>query len=200
MSGWAEVASIAVSGLGTAAVTGALVYYGQQTKALRAQVALQTEQAERSLASDRAGLDLQLMEFIMSLDRVFISEPELRPYIYDGRPIPSDDPSRARVLATAELVVDLAETVMSMARHGQLEPDDERAWRVALGWYGRSPAVRLVVEQSRETYLASTVEVLLADTQEHAHPASGKERAEPADGATHDNTSPSPAEPSPPVG
>lgn len=178
MTTWTDIASIVVSALGTAAVAGALVYYGQQTKALRTQVALQTEQAARSLTSSRAGLDLRLMELVMSLDRLFIEEPELRPYFYDGLPVPDDNPVRNRVLATGELIADLAETVLSGARHGQLDPEDERAWRVALHWYARSPAVRFVAERMREAYRPSTIELLLAEDPEYAHPLTGKAPAD----------------------
>jgi hypothetical protein len=87
------------------------------------------------------------MGYTMALDRVFIDLPELRPYFYDGREVPDDEPMRARVMATAELIVDLADSVSSMICHGQLDHSDQKAWEVALRLYGRSQAVNLVIEE-----------------------------------------------------
>ena len=69
---------------------------------------------------------------------------------------------RARVMATAELIVDLADTVASMVRHGQLDDKDVAAWRNALQGYGRSPAVRLVAAGGEGAWRESTLEMLIA--------------------------------------
>jgi hypothetical protein len=147
LSEWVDIASIAVAGVGSAAVATALVYSSRQVRALQAQLEFDHDQAQNSLIAQRAANDLELMGYTMALDRVFIDLPELRPYFYDGKDVPRDEPLRSRVMATAELIVDLADSVSSMMGHGQLDPSDQKAWQVALRSYGRSQAVRRVVEE-----------------------------------------------------
>ncbi len=98
----------------------------------------------------------------MALDRLFVDIPELRPYFYNDQDVPADEPMRAQVLATAELIVDLADSVSSMMRHSQLDLSDQAAWAEALAVYGRSPAVRLIIEDDGygEAWRESTIALL----------------------------------------
>jgi hypothetical protein len=107
------------------------------------------------------------MGYTMALDRVFIDLPELRPYFYDGREVPDDEPMRARVMATAELIVDLADSVSSMMGHGQLDPSDQKAWEVALRSYGRSQAVSLIIEEdgNEGAWRKPTIDLLRGTTK-----------------------------------
>ena len=146
MNDWVSMVSVVFSGIGSAAVALALFYSSREVKELRAQLEFSQKQAQDLLVAQRAANDLKLMSHAMALDRLFIDHPELRPHIYDGREIPDEEPKRSSVLATAELVVDLADSVASMIRHGQLHPSDEKAWEAALRFWGRSPAVRSMVE------------------------------------------------------
>jgi hypothetical protein len=172
MNDWVSMASVVFSGIGSAAVAAALLYSSREVKELQAQLEFSQKQAQDLLTAQRAANDLKLMSHAMALDRLFVDHPELRPHIYDGWEIPEEEPQRSSVLATAELVVDLADTVASMMRHGQLHPSDEKAWETALRFWGRSPAVRLMVENDptggawRESTLA-----LLRNTDEPGHPA-----------------------------
>jgi hypothetical protein len=159
---WAEIALIAVSGIGSMAVVAALVYSARQAKTLQAQLAHQIGQADEALIAQRAANDLKLMEHAMALDRVFVDAPELRGFFYEGWEPPVDSLERARVMATAELIVDLADTVASMVRHGQLDEKDVTAWRSALQGYGRSPAVRLVAAAGEGAWRESTLKMLIA--------------------------------------
>jgi hypothetical protein len=170
MSQLADVVSIATSALGSVAIAGALFYSARQTKALQDQLVLDREQAERALVAHRANNDLQLMTHAMALDRLFVELPELRPYFYDGEPIPDGDPERGRVISAAELIVDLADTVASMQRHGQLDPEDEAAWAIAMEWYGRSPAVRLVAAHGAGMWRSATLRLLAIDGEARVHP------------------------------
>jgi hypothetical protein len=168
-----EIPLIVVSGIGSAAVTVALLYSARQTRTLKAQFELDNDQAERSLTTQRAGNDLKLMELVMALDRLFIEEPGLRQYFYDGREIPDDELTRTRVIATAEYIIDLADSVANMIRLEQLDLEDQEAWAIALKWYGRSPAVRLVAKQGAGAWRQSTLALLLADEGETTHPVVG---------------------------
>lgn len=131
---------------------------------------LDREQAQLALKAHRANNDLQLMAHTMALDRVFIENPDLRPYFYEGEPIPDDEPLRGRVLSTAELIVDLVDTVASMLRHGQLDDEDIGPWGLALAWYGRSPAVRFVALNGEGVWRASTLALMALDGRETVHP------------------------------
>jgi hypothetical protein len=173
MSSVTDVAATVVGALGVPAVFGALFYAAQQAKLHRAQVELQTQQEARTATTSRAALDLQLIRMAVSLDQLFIDSPDLRPFIYDAQV------QRWRVLAIAELIVDLADAVGSMVRHDQLHPDDERAWAEAIGWYGRSPAVRYIAEQYADIYRPPTVGWLLADPVAAKHPLTADAKQAP---------------------
>ena len=149
MSEWVDITSVVASGVGSAALAAALIYSVQQVKTLREQLTLESDQAERALVAQQASNDLKLMEHAMAVDRLFIEFPELRQYIYDDNGLPDEEPLRARILATAELIVDLTDSVANMIRFGELDSEDQEAWAIALGFYGRSPIVRLVAEQGQ---------------------------------------------------
>jgi hypothetical protein len=102
------------------------------------------------------------MGHVLALDRLFIDSPELRPYFYEEAPLPLEEPARSRVLATGELIVDLADSVASMVRHGQLSPEATNAWAAALGGWGRSPAVQeiLALDQTAGAWHQNTVDLL----------------------------------------
>lgn len=167
---WTDIALIVVSGVGSAAVAIALVYSARQAKTLQAQLAHQLAQADESATAQRAANDLKLMEQVMALDRIFIEMPELRGFFYDGLDLPHDEIERARVMSTAELVIDLADTVASLIRHGQLDEEDKRSWSAALQAYGRSPAVRSMARQGEGAWRNSTLALLRgAQTNEQPH-------------------------------
>jgi hypothetical protein len=173
MKEWVDISTVVVSGVGSAALVAALLYSVQQVKTLRAQLTLESDQAERALVAQRASNDLKLMEHAMAVDRLFIDIPELRPYIYDGQDLPDEEPLRAQILATAELIVDLTDSVANMIRFGQLDPKDQEAWAIALGFYGRSPIVRLVAEQGQGAWRESTIALLMRDSEYTCHPVRG---------------------------
>lgn len=164
--GWTEIASIVVSGLGTVAVLIALVFTIKQAKILSEKLDLDHKQAQRSAVVQRAANDLKLMGYTMALDRLFIRQPALRPYFYGGRDVPDSELGRSRVLATAELIVDLADTVSSMMRHKQLDGGDRRAWEKALETYGDNAAVRQIIaeDDSQGAWRDSTLALLQGRT------------------------------------
>lgn len=170
MSNAIDVAATIVAGVGSAAVVLTLRQASQQTKALQGQLRLQIEQAERAIASQQASNDLALMTQVMALDRLFIEQPDLRDYFYEGLELPENPLDRARVESTAELIVDLADSVATMIRLRQLDSEDARAWAIALGWYGRSPAVRKVAATGEGAWRPATLALLSEDSDEVIHP------------------------------
>jgi hypothetical protein len=148
--------------VGTIAVLIALLYTVKQVGILNDKLDLDRDQANRSVVVQRGANDLKLMGMTMALDRLFIERPALRPYFYGDRDVPNGGFSRSRVLATAELIVDLADTVSSMMRHGQLDRGDKRAWTKALESYGDNAAVRQILaeDDSEGAWRYSTIALL----------------------------------------
>jgi hypothetical protein len=166
-----DFATLVVSGVGSTAVAITLVYNARQTKTFRAQLELDTEQARQAATALRASNDLRLMEHVLTLARIFIDAPELRPYFYEGLPVPEQGEFRHRVMATAAYIVDLADSVTDMIRLEQLDPKNHALWQTALRWYGRSPAVQAVARQSHQVWNRETIELLLSDVSGTRHPS-----------------------------
>jgi hypothetical protein len=169
-----EVALTVATGLGSASVTAALVYSARQAKTLARQYGLENVVAERALLTERAANDLKLMDYVMRLDLLFVERPELRPYFYNGLAPPDEPVARGQVVAAAEYIVDLADCVANMMRLGQLDNANRHGWIVALGWYGRSPVIRELVENAGAAWLPETISILLKDPPHCSHPANGE--------------------------
>jgi hypothetical protein len=170
-----DIALTVATGLGSGAVTTALVYSARQAKTLANQYRLENVVAERTLLTERAANDLKLMQYIMRLDLLFVERPELRPYFYDGEPPPDDLVARGQVMAAGEYIVDLADSVVNMIRLGQLDDANRHGWDVALGWYGRSPVIRELLANAGAAWLPETIAILLKDTSSRLHPATAEE-------------------------
>jgi hypothetical protein len=162
MGSFLDIASIVVAAVGSGAVVAAVLYASRQSQALQGQLELESNEAVKALHTQCAANDLALMGYVMDLDRLFIDSPELRPYFYEHVPVPDDEPARSRVLATGEMIVDLADAVASMIRHEQLTAEATVAWAAALGGWGRSPAVQevLALDQNAGAWIDHTVELL----------------------------------------
>jgi hypothetical protein len=74
------------------------------------------------------------------LDIFFVDRPELRPYFYEGKPMPTDERERASVDATSEMLADLAESAIACGPGlGPLAVD----WNKYFAFiYRNSPALR----------------------------------------------------------
>jgi hypothetical protein len=97
---------------------------------------------------------------MMEATRIFVERPELRPFFFDDVDLPAAGETRDRVLAVAELYLDLAEGVASAKRHGQLTGGDYEAWRREFhDYFERSPAVRQLWTGNRATYLPETADL-----------------------------------------
>jgi hypothetical protein len=109
--------SIAVI-LAAALAVGALIYAGEQFKHNKEQAREQTTQVRIQAKTGSAALESHMQEQMAGLDRYFAEHPHLRRHFYysPGQrlvDVPLTQPRRAEVLATAELVIDLAATVAS---------------------------------------------------------------------------------------
>ncbi|MEJ3746228.1 hypothetical protein WEI85_23425 [Actinomycetes bacterium KLBMP 9797] len=80
-------------------------------------------QGRRSL---RATTYRSATDLVLEVDRIFIGEPHLRRYFYDGEECAEADPEYQKVQAIAEFYLDIVECVWD---HREFNPADRRAWR-----------------------------------------------------------------------
>ena len=120
------------------------------------------------LRAERRALETQtnwqMYETSISILTVFVENPELRPYFYDGRPAPTEEPLRSRVLAVAELVADHLESVV--LSQDVVEARTNAVWvRYMQGLYRRSPVLRgfLAPESEGYRYAEAFLALLQAD-------------------------------------
>lgn len=107
------------------------------------------------LRAERRALETQtswqMYETSISILTVFVEHPEIRPYFYDGKPAPLEEPLRSRVLATAELVADHMESVV--LSQDAVQANTGAVWvRYMQGIYRRSPVLRSFLAQENEGY------------------------------------------------
>ena len=77
---------------------------------------------------------------------VFVEHPELRPYFYDGEPLPLSDestPKRSQVLAVAEVVADHLENIVNSGEDGAIDEETYYVWVKYMYLLGlRSPTMQ----------------------------------------------------------
>ncbi|HSS32532.1 MAG TPA: hypothetical protein VLL27_04560 [Solirubrobacterales bacterium] len=159
---WAEGLEAGATVLGSVGVVAALAYTARQTHAISNQAQLQVDEAQRNVELQRANLELQLMELTISLDRVFLDRPSLRPYFYENRPLRwwNSAKRRAEVISVAEIVIDFVDSVACLRRHGQISDRDYENWRVFTeSYHQQSPAVRQLWRHWGEFYLPETADL-----------------------------------------
>jgi hypothetical protein len=87
--------------------------------------------------------------------QTFIAHPECRPYFYDDKPMPTEEPLRSKVLGIVELVCDLMENII-FNRHA-LDDETYRVWVLYMqGLFNRSPTMRAFLDHGSEGYRYST--------------------------------------------
>ncbi|MDI3263171.1 hypothetical protein [Aerosticca soli] len=93
----------------------------------------------------------QVYEVGSTILQIFIANPECRPYFYDDKPIPDEEPLRSKVLAIVELVCDLMENVI-LNRHA-LDAETYKVWVLYMqGLFNRSPTMRAFLAFENEGY------------------------------------------------
>ncbi|HSV66497.1 MAG TPA: hypothetical protein VLJ59_11400 [Mycobacteriales bacterium] len=93
-------------------------------------------------------------DLTLDLDRVFLDQPQLRPYFYDGEPTPPvDHPEHHRVLAAAEFCLDVCECIWD--HRTEYDEVDKTAWREWIHHLlSRSPALCQLYREQPEWYPA----------------------------------------------
>ncbi len=85
-------------------------------------------QSEKVAKSIRSNVENEVVTRVLDLDEVFIREPELTPYFYNGTPINKEDAKYFKVSATAVMVLDVFDMVASQNRHYPEFWDTPEAW------------------------------------------------------------------------
>jgi hypothetical protein len=121
------------------------------------------------LRAERRALETQtcwqMYETSISILTVFVEHPEIRPYFYDNRPAPTQEPLRSRVLATAELMADHMESVVLSQE--AVEANTRSVWvRYMQGIYRRSPVLRTFLAPENEGYRYADVFLDLLRTRD----------------------------------
>ena len=77
------------------------------------QVQLLRRDLSHKYTIDRAQVYFQVVSMFRDLQVFFVDHPELRRYFYENQTLPPDPIERARLDATSEMIVDLAEGVFA---------------------------------------------------------------------------------------
>lgn len=111
-------------------------------------------QARYMMRSTRSSVYQTVADQMMSIDRLFVERPELRPHFYRNEPLPMHGPNRERVVAATELFVDFMDNVATQAPHmpeylsgpwalyfreiASTSPAVRAFWREHRDWYDNS--------------------------------------------------------------
>ncbi|MES2905741.1 MAG: hypothetical protein V4691_01720 [Pseudomonadota bacterium] len=74
--------------------------------AIYATLSVSNKQMEQSIKQTKLTLHDKTLGYALELDRIFIENPDLRPYFYENRDITEKDPKFRRVLSIAEMHLD----------------------------------------------------------------------------------------------
>lgn len=67
-----------------------------------------------------------VMSQLLEVDKLFIKDPELRPYFYSRKVISEDDPNYNKVLAIAEFQLDFFDSYLTQSEYLTLSTDEEK--------------------------------------------------------------------------
>ena len=103
----------------------------------------------------------QVYTYMVELLKVQIEHPELRCYVYDGEPVPTEGPEAARVAAFLGAFGDFIEFMMAQRTMGTLTAAEyEGTWLPFLKHLlKQSPGLRSYVTGSDDFYAADLVEM-----------------------------------------
>lgn len=118
----------------------------------------QADHAKAQVEHARQGLNFEVHDsatnFALRMDEVFLEYPLLRPYFYDNAPLPAADVDpelHHRVLAAAELVLDILESIWD--RKSTFGEGFEESWREWIhDAFAGSAAVRRVYSENEVWY------------------------------------------------
>jgi hypothetical protein len=142
-----SVIALVISALGFTAVIVSIRTAQEQMGYVAAQTRVQTR--DRSLSN------------VLTLHRVFLDNPELRPYFYEGKDLKESDPLYPKVEAVADMHLDVYGYNLD---YRLIAPDDYRLpedYKIYIrDMLGRSPVMRRRLEKKGEWFSPHLQEVL----------------------------------------
>jgi hypothetical protein len=118
-------------------------------------VVVQIRQTSQSL---RASAFATVANYTMELDKVFIDDPDLRPYFYNGRDTNELDDKYNQVMATAEFELDFFDATLTQLelRPGESKSEmraEEMVWRKYIqDSFAKSPALCERIKSNPDWY------------------------------------------------
>lgn len=113
-----------------------------------AAVVYQLRQVERGL---RGAGRSSIYDMAARLKQVFVDDPELRPYFFDGRELEESDPKYGKVVAAADFYCLYLEQIATQS--GVIGSENRKQWLAyAAGIYARSPVLRNYLADKQSWY------------------------------------------------
>jgi hypothetical protein len=105
-----ELLSLVISIAGFITVIISLVLLTRQTREMTLQSKYVASSLEKTVYETASGRGF-------ALDKIFIDNPELRPYFYSGKDIGEDDPCFDKVVAVADFILDFMDYIVLQPQH-----------------------------------------------------------------------------------
>lgn len=114
-------------------------------------ISMQTKFALESLEGNVYGL---VMNQALAQDELFIKNPEMRPYFYEGKELTAGDPLYHKVLSTAEYLLDFYDSLeKQLKRYPYLWIHEQKGWEAnTVDMFSWSPVLCRYLDSSREWY------------------------------------------------
>lgn len=138
-----DVAAAAAAG-GDIILLLTMIVFGYQAREM-------AQQSRAGAAATRASVYQSIAQQMQEIDKLFVVHPHLRPFIYENKPTPREEPTRTQVLALSELLVDFFDNFV--AQSGQIPSHLYEPWeRYARSVMETSPSMCVFWSQNREWY------------------------------------------------
>ncbi|MDM7832500.1 GNAT family N-acetyltransferase [Cellulomonas edaphi] len=118
-------------------------------------------------------------DLVLDIDRIFISNPQLRPYFYDGVDVDDQADDSNQIAAVAEFMLDCYECIWDI--RGTFSPEDRRSWGCfVLDMLDASPSLtRMYGERSVQDWYPALDNLMAAERSGQLRPAASPTAAVP---------------------
>lgn len=111
---------------------------------------IQSNRVEKSI---RATVQNSVLNHVLTLDKLFMDKPYLRPYFYEGKPIDEKDEKYQEVVMAAEMVLDIFDIIAAQNQNFLEFWDDPQAWdEWMIDTFATSPILRDTLDKRSSWY------------------------------------------------
>jgi hypothetical protein len=144
-----------------------ILFVAQQTKYL-------TQQTRHSSTTTIASLYKDIAIQMIEIDKLFIHDPDLRPYFYENKPIPdsASDISRYKIITLAETFLDFFDLIMvtkdiTFQFHTEKNFNNHlNEWKIYIcSVYKTSPVLRTLLGDHKDWWVKEITEICKADNE-----------------------------------